>query len=188
MLDELLRRDKLVCVRHEVEDDPDDDWLIRDSSMRGVRMLAEGGLTYDLLVKPRHLRRIPILAEKVPELRMMLDHIAKPLIGDGVLEPWASDQVRVADIPNVYCKISGMVTEADQTDWTVDDLKPYATHVVELSGFDRVMFGREWSVCHFVASYQQALDASLESVGPMSDTERAGFLARNASRFYNLQD
>ena len=119
---------------------------------------------------------------------MMLDHIAKPLIGDGVLEPWASDQVRVADIPNVYCKISGMVTEADQADWTVNDLKPYATHVVESFGFDRVMFGSDWPVCHFVASYQQALNAALESVGPMSDTERAGFLARNASRFYNLQD
>ena len=91
---------------------------------------------------------------------MMLDHIAKPLIGDGVLEPWASDQVRVADIPNVYCKISGMVTEADQADWTVNDLKPYATHVVESFGFDRVMFGSDWPVCHFVASYQQALDAA----------------------------
>ena len=141
-----------------------------------------------MLVKPRHLSRIPILAEKVPELRMMLDHIAKPLIADGVLEPWASDLAGVADFPNVYRKISGMVTEADQADWTVDDLKPYATHVVESSGFDRVMFGSEWSVCHFVASYQHALDAALESVGQMSDTERAGFLASNASRFYNLQD
>ena len=118
-----------------------------------------------MLVKPRHLRRIPILAEKVPELRMLLDHIAKPLIADGVLEPWASDLAGVADIPNVYRKISGMVTEADQADWTVDDLKPYATHVVESSGFDRVMFGSEWLVCHFIASYQQALDAGLESVG-----------------------
>ena len=141
-----------------------------------------------MLVKPRHLRRIPILAEKVPELRMLLDHIAKPLIADGVLEPWASDLAGVADIPNVYRKISGMVTGADQADWTVDDLKPYATHGVESSGFDRVMFGSEWSVCHFVASYQQALDAGLESVGQMSDTERAGFLASNASRLYNLQD
>ena len=141
-----------------------------------------------MLVKPRHLRRIPILAEKVPELRMMLDHIAKPLIADGVLEPWASDLAGVADIPNVYRKISGMVTEADQADWTVDDLKTYATHVVESSGFDRVMLGSEWSVCHFVASYQQALDAAIESVGQMSDTERAGFVASNASRLYNLQD
>ena len=141
-----------------------------------------------MLVKPRHLRRIPILAEKVPELRMVLDHLAKPLIADGVLEPWASDLAGVADIPNVYRKISGMVTEADQADWTVDDLKPYATHVVESSGFDRVMFGSEWSVYHFVASYQQALAAALESVGQMSDTERAGFLASNASRLYNLQD
>ena len=141
-----------------------------------------------MLVKPRHLRRIPILAEKVPELRMMLDHIAKPFIAGGVLEPWASDLAGVADIPKVYRKISGMVTEADQADWTVDDLKPYATHGVESSGFDRVMFGSEWLVCHFVASYQQALDAGLESVGQMSDTERAGFLASNASRFYNLQD
>ena len=141
-----------------------------------------------MLAKPRHLRRIPILAEKVPELRMMLDHIAKPLIADGVLEPWASDLAGVADIPNVYRKISGMVTEADQADWTVDDLKTYATHVVESSGFDRVMLGSEWSVCHFVASYQQALDAAIESVGQMSDTERAGFVASNASRLYNLQD
>jgi len=141
-----------------------------------------------MLAKPRHLRRIPILAEKVPELRMMLDHIAKPLIADGVLEPWASDLAGVADFPNVYRKISGMVTGADQADWTVDDLKPYATHVVESFGFDRVMFGNDWPVCHFVASYQQELDAALESVGPMSDTERAGFLASNASRFYNLQD
>ena len=139
-------------------------------------------------MKPRHLRRVPILAEKVPELSMVIDHIAKPLIADGVLEPWASDQARVADILNVYCKISGMATEADQADWTVDDLKPYATHVVESFGFYRVMFGSDWPVCLFAASCQQALGAALESVGPMSDTEPAGLLARNASRFYNLQD
>jgi L-fuconolactonase len=186
VLDDLLRREKLVGVRHQVEDDPDDDWLVRGSSIRGLKMLAERGLTYDVLVKPRHLSRVPVLADKVPNLRMVIDHIAKPPIADDIIEPWATDIALVAEIPGIHCKISGMVTEADHATWTTDHLKPYVSHVVKSFGFERIMFGSDWPVCLLAASYQQAMEAAMETVGPMSDAQRVDFLAGNASRFYRL--
>lgn len=136
-----MMRPKLVGVRHQVEDDPDDNWLIRDNTIRGLKMLAERGLAYDVLVKPRHLSRVPILAERVPELRMVIDHIAKPPMAGGTTEPWARDIARVAAIPKVHCKISGMVTEVNHAGWTVDDLRPYIEHVVGSFGIERLMFG-----------------------------------------------
>lgn len=186
-LDDLMTRDKLVGVRHQVEDDPDDDWLIRDSSVRGLKMVAERGLAYDVLVKPRHLSRVPVLAEKVPDLRMVIDHIAKPLIGDGVTEPWARDIARVSEVPNLYCKVSGMVTEADHSRWTVSELRPYVQHVVECFGMERLMFGSDWPVCLLAASYQQVLDAAMSAVGPLADNQRTAFLTGNATRFYRLE-
>ena len=116
----------------------------------------------------------------------MLDHIAKPLIGDGVLEPWASDQVRVADIPNIYCKISGMVTEADQADWTVDDLKPYATHVVESFGFDRVMFGSDWPVCLVAGSYGSVMSVVIDFIERLSSDEQVRILGSTCWDAYGL--
>jgi L-fuconolactonase len=186
VLDALMKRPRLVGIRHQVEDDPDEAWLTRDASIRGLKEVADRGLAYDVLVKPQHLKYVPPLAGKVPNLRMVIDHIAKPLIAQGVIDPWASDIKAVADIPGVYCKISGMVTEADHANWIVDDLKPYVSHIVESFGFDRLMYGSDWPVCLLAADYDRMFKATLDAIGPMPDDDRAKFLGKNATEFYKL--
>ena len=185
-LDSLIEDGPLVGIRHQVEDDPDDDWLVADETIRGLKEIADRGLAYDMLVKPRHMKHVPAVANRVPELRMVIDHIAKPLIADGVFEPWASDMSEIASIPGVFCKVSGMVTEADHANWKVDDLRPYVEHVREQFGMDRLMFGSDWPVCLLASSYERVFDAALEAMGPMTNQEQSSFLGGNAARFYRL--
>ena len=185
-LDALMKRDKLVGIRHQVEDDPDDDWLIQDSTIRGLREIASRGLAYDMLVRPRHMKHVPTVAERVPNLRIVIDHIAKPLIAQGIIGLWDGLMKDIADIPGVHCKVSGMVTEADHSNWKVADLIPYVSHVGEVFGMERLMFGSDWPVCLFAASYKQVVDAAIEAIGPMTTEEHAGFMGGNAARFYKL--
>ena len=185
-LDELQRRPRLVGVRHQVHDEPDDAWLARSDVVRGLKELARRGLAYDLLLRPQHLKYVPPLVEQVPDLRLVVDHVAKPLIASGTMEPWATDMAAVAAIPDVYCKLSGMVTEADHSDWSVEDLEPYVAHVVDQFGFERLMWGSDWPVCLLAASYDQVLRAAVDAVGPMPDEQRAGLMGRNAVEFYRL--
>ncbi len=185
-LDRLSRGGPLVGVRHMVEADPDVAWLSRDAAVRGLREVASRGLAYDLLVKPPHLKYIPQLAERVPDLRMVVDHIAKPPIASGQMEPWARDLGAVAGIPGVYCKISGMVTEADHSAWTVDDLRPYVARVVEQFGPARLMWGSDWPVCLLASDYDGVRGAAIEALGPMTDDERSGVMGGNAAEFYRL--
>jgi len=188
VLERLARHPKVVGIRHIVEDEREDDWLLRPHAIRGLRELSRTRLAYDVLVKPRHMPSVPRLAEKVPELRMVVDHIAKPFIRERRTEPWATDMAAIAAIPGVCCKVSGLVTEADHTRWTVEDLKPYVHRVVELFGFDRLMFGSDWPVCLLASSYTRVFRAALEAIGPVSAEERARFLGRNARAFYRLPE
>ena len=185
-LDSLIEYGPLVGIRHQVEDDPDDAWLIADATIRGLREISVRGLAYDMLVKPRHMKHVPVVAERVPGLRVVIDHIAKPLIADGIMEPWASDMAQIANIPGAHCKVSGMVTEADHANWKVGDLTPYVEHVRGLFGMDRLMFGSDWPVCLLASSYQRVFDAALQAMGPMTDQEQRNFLGGNAARFYRL--
>ena len=186
VLDGLATRPKLVGVRHQVHDEPDEAWLLRDDVVRGLRELEQHALTYDLLLRPRHLKYVRPLAEKVPDLKLVVDHIAKPLIDQGVIEPWAADIGEVATIPGVHCKVSGMVTEADHSGWTAEDLKPYVAHVVESFGFDRLMWGSDWPVCRLAATYDQALEATLDAAGSISAEARSRLLGGTAIEFYGL--
>ena len=186
VLDELGRRPKLVGIRHQVHDEADESWLTGAEVIRGLKELEQRELTYDLLLRPPHLKYVPRLVEEVPGLRMVVDHIAKPLIAQGVMEPWASDTAAVAAMPGIYCKISGMVTEADHARWSADDLRPYVSHVIERFGFDRLMWGSDWPVCLLAATYDQVLRVALDAVGPVSDEERAKLMGRNAIDFYRL--
>ena len=186
VLERLKRRPGLVGIRHGVEHDPDEAWLGRDDSVRGLRELARADLAYDLLLRPHHLKYVPPLADKVPELRMVVDHIAKPPIASGELEPWATDITAVASIPGVYCKVSGMMTEADHQQWTVEDLKPLRAHVVEQFGLDRLMFGSDWPVCLLASSYDRVVAAALDAIGPLSESEKASVMGGNATDFYRL--
>src|SRR6266849_1057790 len=137
MLDELQRHAKFKGARHLVHDEPDVGWLLRADVLRGLSELARRDLPYDLLLRPHHLKLVPRIAEHVPKLRMVIDHIAKPPIAAQRLDGWAEDMVAAAQIPQVYCKLSGMITEADPRDWKAEHLRPYVAHVFAQVGPDR---------------------------------------------------
>ena len=185
VLDELMQYPKFKGVRHQAEDEPDG-WLNRPDVLRGLEELARRGIPYDLLVKPGHLWSVLVIADRLPELRMVVDHMAKPHIASRRLEPWARDLAQVARIPVVSCKLSGMITEADWKAWTPDDLKPYIDHVVERFGFDRVMFGSDWPVCVLAGTYAQVCRALDECLGEISASDRAKVFGENARAFYKL--
>ena len=187
VLDDFSRTPKIVGIRHQVHDEPDEAWLLREEVVRGLDELARRNLTYDLLVRPQHLKYIPILSEKVPGLKMVVDHIAKPIIAEGTIEPWATDIAAVAKIPDIYCKISGMVTEAGTNTWTVAKIQPYVKHIIDLFGYNRIMFGSDWPVCLLAASYDEVLASTLVAAGEMSDEQRARLMAQNAIDFYGLK-
>ncbi len=185
-LDELQKNPYFKGIRHNWHDEPDDDWLARPGPIAGLREIAARGLAYDFLVRPQHLKYVPRIMEQVPDLRGVIDHIAKPLIADRVIEPWLTDMRVVANIPGMHCKVSGMVTEADHANWTVGDLAPYVAHVLGMFGYDRIMYGSDWPVALLAGSYQQVIGAARETLSSLSDEETAAVFGGNASRFYRL--
>lgn len=154
--------DRLVGVRHQVHDEPDPKWLLRPDVLQGLRAVADAGLVYDLLVRAEHLEVAREVARAIPHGRFVVDHIAKPDIAGRAREPWFDGIAALAAEPNVTCKVSGMVTEADWRAWTVDDLLPYARHVLAVFGPQRTMFGSDWPVCTLAATYDQVVDAAAE--------------------------
>lgn len=177
---------KLVGIRHQVEDEPDPDWLLRADVQRGLAAVQDSELVYDLLVRPPNLASAVKTVHSFERTRFVVDHIAKPPIRTGETEPWASALRELAAAPNVWCKISGLVTEANHERWTAADLAPYVRHVVDVFGIDRVLFGSDWPVCLVAASYVDALDSTLEALGKVSDGERAAFLGGTAADVYRL--
>ena len=184
-LDRMQEMPKFVGVRHQVHDEPDERWLLRDDVVRGLRELAQRELAYDLLLRPPHLKHIPELADRVPDLRMVVDHIAKPEIADGRMEPWAEDIARVAEIPGMHCKVSGMATEANPDTWQAEFV-PYVAHVIECFGFDRLMWGSDWPVCLLVDGYEAIKDGAVTAVGDIGPGDYAKLMGGNAARFYRL--
>ena len=177
---------KFKGVRHIVHDEPDLRWLLRGDVLYGLRELASRDIPYDLLIRPPHLPLIPELAARVPGLRMVIDHIAKPPIASHEMEPWARDMETVAQIPGMHCKLSGMITEADLTSWNAGDLRPYVRHVLNLFGPDLLMFGSDWPVCRLAGSWKSVLAAFTQACGPLPQNEREKILGDTAVRFYKL--
>src|SRR5690349_4411424 len=161
----------LKGIRHQVHDEPDVEWLNRPDIRRGLAVVAEAGLVYDLLTKTPHLPAAVETVRALPELTFVVDHISKPVIG-GDLEPWATGLRDLAAEPNVTCKLSGMVTEASWTDWKVADLKPYADVVLDAFGPDRVMFGSDWPVCLLAATYGEVVEAAEQLTAGLTPAER----------------
>jgi L-fuconolactonase len=176
----------LAGIRHQVENEPDDDWLLRPEIVAGLSAVASAGLAYDLLVRPAQLAAASEVALRLPELRLVLDHAAKPPIAAGKWEPWASGVAALALRENVACKLSGLVTEADWTGWEVGHLRRYVDHVLDAFGPSRLLFGSDWPVCELAASYELVLDAAVALTGGLSDTERLGVFEHNARRAYGL--
>lgn len=177
-------------VRHLVESEPADDWLAQPEVLRGLQILEKQNLSYDLLVHTRHLKHVKTVAEACPELRLVVDHMAKPPIGSGSRDEvteWAEALREVAAYPNVSCKLSGLVTEANLTSWRVEDLRPCVEQALEFFGPERMMFGSDWPVCLLAAAYVEVLDAFQFLLHKLSDEERAMIFSGNATKFYRLE-
>jgi L-fuconolactonase len=177
---------RLVGIRHQLHDEPDPAWLARPEVRRGLRAVALAGLTYDLLVRPRELPAALEAARGLPDLRFVVDHIGKPPIATGELDPWAGRLRELAALPNVACKLSGLVTEADWSSWTTADLRPYAAVVLEAFGPERLLFGSDWPVCLLAASYDRVVEAARELMAGLSGVEQARIFGGTAMEVYSL--
>ena len=182
--EELAAHKKLVGVRHVLQDETDDHFMMRPEFQRGIAQLAEFGLAYDLLLHPRHLPVAVQLVHEFPAQTFVLDHLAKPAIADGVLELWQRDIRELAKFPNVSCKLSGMVTEARWKQWKHDDFRPYLDVVLDAFGPSRLMVGSDWPVCTLSADYAQTVGIVLDFVQQLTETEREGILGGNCARIY----
>lgn len=185
-LDELTRDPRFKGVRHLVESEPEDDWLVQPEVLRGLGRLASYGLTFDLLVHTRHLRYARQVAEECPELLLVIDHLAKPPIASGKFGEWARELRPLAAFRNVFCKLSGLVTEANWATWQTDDLRPYVDYALELFSPERLMFGSDHPVCLLAASYGRVLESFQELLKDLSSVHLRLVFDGNARLFYRV--
>ncbi|SFD65568.1 L-fuconolactonase [Paenibacillus catalpae] len=176
----------LKGVRHVVHDEPDDRFVLREDFMNGISALEKYGLTYDLLLFPKHLPYAAELVEKFPNQPFVLDHIAKPDIAGKGFSHWAQDLAKLAAYPNVYCKLSGMVTEAEWGNWKEEDFAVYLDAVIQCFGIDRVMIGSDWPVCTLSGTYEQTMNIVKHYLNAFTDKERSLALGENCERFYRI--
>ncbi len=178
---------KLVGIRHVVQGEPDDRFLLRPEFLRGISVLEEFDLAYDILIYAKHL---PVAAEFVrqfPRQRFVLDHLAKPPIKSGAMHPWTDGIRELAVFPNVFCKLSGLVTEADWHHWKAEDITPYLDVAFESFGPQRLMIGSDWPVCTVAASYARVMGVVKEYLGRHPVQVREAVLGENAQRFWKLK-
>ena len=177
--------DKLKGIRHIVQDEKDD-FLYREDFRKGISLLSEVGWTYDLLVYPRQLNAAIDLVRSFPNQMFVLDHIAKPQIADRKYSNWAEQMEYLANSSNVYCKMSGLVTEANWSGWSYEELLPYLALTYDVFGPDRVMFGSDWPVCLLAAEYGQVVGILERFTKDLSIDNQRKFWSENAAAFYNL--
>jgi L-fuconolactonase len=183
----LAGQSKLVGVRHIVQSEPDERFLLQPDFLRGIAMLEEFDLAYDILIYPRHL---PVAAEFVtrfPRQRFVLDHLAKPPIKSGGLDSWARGIRELAAFENVFCKVSGLVTEADWQAWKPENMRPYLDVTFECFGPSRLMIGSDWPVCTVAAPYSRVMDIVKDYLGTYAAEERDAVLGGNAAKFWRLK-
>jgi L-fuconolactonase len=182
------RHAKLIGVRPMLQDLGDDRWITRTQVVENLTYLAKRKSVFEFLTYTRHLPSVLQVLEQVPGLHAVVDHISKPEIKTGKLEPWKDLMSRVAQHENVFCKLSGMVTEADQSDWRPDHLRPYVEHVLDSFGEDRVMFGSDWPVCLLAASYAEVINGLRTVVaGHSSPGDLTKLFSNNGRGFYGIQ-
>ena len=175
--------DRLVGIRHQVHDEPDASWLLRDDVQRGIAAVGAAGLVYDVLVRTRELPAALATVRAHPEMRFVIDHAAKPRVAGGAWDiAWEKALAPLADEPNVSCKLSGLVTEADWKTWTREQLRPYLERVVDWFGPGRCMFGSDWPVCLLAADYAEVMATTRAIVGDDEDV-----LGGTATRTYGLE-
>lgn len=177
---------KFVGVRHITQDEPDDDFIVRPAVLTGLKVLERHHVPFDLLFYVKHLKHAVTVARHVPGLPLVIDHLSKPKIKQQSFDDWRPAFEAAAACPNMFCKLSGMVTEADHANWTVQDLKPYVEIALDLFGPERLMFGSDWPVCELAGSYQQVIDGLKQALGPLSRSETAAIFGETARKFYKL--
>lgn len=183
-LDSLAGFSKLVGVRHVVQDEPDDNYMLRDDFQRGIQAVEDRGLTYDILIFPKQLSAACQLVKNFPQQRFVLDHLAKPPIKQGQTSPWDQQIGQLASHANVYCKISGMVTEARWHAWSPADFEPFLDLVAEAFGKERLMFGSDWPVALLAGSYRSVYELALQFIDRKMADASSQIFGENASRFY----
>jgi L-fuconolactonase len=186
-LDEFAANPLLRGLRHVLQDEPDD-FMLGPEFLRGIGKLRARGLTYDILIFARQLPQARELVRRFPDQPFVLDHLAKPPIAAGLLQPWATDLRKLAAAPNVCCKLSGMVTEADWREWKPADFQPYLDAALDAFGPRRLMIGSDWPMYTLGASYRQAMEIVMEYITRLSAGEQADILGHNAARFYGIAD
>jgi L-fuconolactonase len=177
---------KFVGVRHFLQDEPDDEFMLRAEFMNGIAQLREFDLTYDLLLYPRHLRAAALLVQKFPEQPFVLDHMGKPRIAEGLLSPWREDLRELASAPNVLCKLSGMVTEAKWNQWKPAEFTRYLDFVVEAFTPERLMLGSDWPVCLLSGDYAATMQLVIDYIQQFTPATQSGILGEKCARFYGI--
>jgi L-fuconolactonase len=178
---------RLVGIRHQVHDEPDPDWLLRVDVQRGLAAVARAGLVYDLLVRSAELPAALRTARALPDLRLVVDHLAKPPLRGAGSEEWTRRLEQLARLPNVACKLSGLVTEADWVEWRCDELVPYLRRALEWFGPERSLFGSDWPVCLLAADYGAVLDLVRTAIAELSAAAQEAVLGDNAISLYGLE-
>ena len=179
------RFSKLKGLRPYLQDLPDDDWILRPELSPVVGAMIDADIAFDALIKPRHIVNIVKFVERHPKLRVIVDHMAKPAIRDGAVEPWRRDMERFRDLKHVHCKISGILTE-DGPEWTPSRLAPYIDAVIDIFGPDRLVFGSDWPVVNLVADYSRWIEALGTCLGSLTRADQQKIWAQNGERFYRL--
>lgn len=177
---------KLVGIRHQVHDEDDPAWLLRSDVQRSLQAVGQAGLAFDLLVRSRELPAAHETALRHPGTSFVIDHMAKPPIRQGGSPDWDAWMARMAMLPNVSCKLSGLVTEADWRGWSAAVLKPYVERALGWFGAERLLFGSDWPVCLVAASYSQVVELARELVRGLPAGQRAAILGGNAAAVYGL--
>jgi L-fuconolactonase len=186
-LESYANRDKLSSLRHIIQDEPDPDFILKKEFNSGIAELKNFGLAYDILIYENQLPNTIAFVDQHPSQVFILDHIAKPKIGENLLSPWRENIRELAKRENVYCKISGMITEADFKGWTKEQLVPYFEICLDAFGADRLMFGSDWPVCLIAVSYKEWLNIVKEFIAKISVDEQTQILYKNVLRAYNLE-
>jgi len=183
----VLREKPIVRgVRRLIQSQPDPDYVLRRPFIEAVKLLPRYGLSFDICIFHHQMANTIRFVRQCPEVQLVLDHIGKPGIKAGVLDPWRQELRELAAMPNVHCKISGVATEADHANWTREQLRPYIEHAIECFGFDRVMFGGDWPVCGLAVAYPDWVSIVDWITSGCSEADRRKLFRDNAVRFYRL--
>lgn len=187
LLEKYIKYPKFKGVRHLIHEEEDDNWIVRENVIEGLHVLADFNIPYDYVsIFPRHIQDVQTLVEKVPNLQIVIDHLAKPPISLNVFEEWANAIENVAKHPQIFAKVSGLNTTINKSDWSAKDITQYVQFAVEVFGADRLMYGSDWPVADLNGNYERVWAETNQSIATLSEKEKEAILGKTAIRFYDL--